>query len=161
MRDTELYEMFLGRTAPWEVTAVNITQPAAGRPLGEIAVTVQWQPDTPFVCPSCGGVAPGYDSRPRRWRHLNTMQWKTFITADVPRVHCPKCGVKQVRVDWAEDSSRFTELFETFAIRVLKAVRSEVQAQLVDCAFLGPGRPHHAAWSVRSPAGSLAAPAIT
>ena len=28
------------------------------------------------------------------------MQWKTFITADVPRVSCPKCGVKQVRVAW-------------------------------------------------------------
>jgi transposase len=129
MRDTELYQSLLGLTPPWEVTAVQIMQPAAGRPLGEIAVAVQWRPDTPLTCPSCGNVAPGYDSRPRRWRHLNTMQWKTFITADVPRVNCPKCGVKQVRVAWAEDSSRFTELFEAFAIQVLKAVRSKVQAQ--------------------------------
>lgn len=129
MRDTELYQMLLGLTAPWEVTAVNITQPSAGRPLGEIAVTVQWRADTPLVCPSCAAVAPGYDSRPRRWRHLNTMQWKTFVVADVPRVNCPKCGVKQVRVAWAEDSSRFTELFEAFTIQVLKACRSKVQAQ--------------------------------
>lgn len=57
------------------------------------------------------------------------MQWKTFITAEVPRLNCPKCGVKQVRVAWAEDASRFTELFEAFAIQVLKAVRSKVQAQ--------------------------------
>lgn len=57
------------------------------------------------------------------------MQWKTFITAEVPRVNCPQCGVKQVRVAWAEDASRFTELFEAFAIQVLKAVRSKVQAQ--------------------------------
>ena len=57
------------------------------------------------------------------------MQWKTFITAEVPRLNCPKCGVKQVRVAWAEDVSRFTELFEAFAIQVLKAVRSKVQAQ--------------------------------
>ena len=40
------------------------------------------------------------------------MQWKTFIVAEVPRVDCPQCGVKQVRVAWAEDASRFTELFE-------------------------------------------------
>lgn len=129
MRDTELYQMLLGLNAPWMVTAVNVTQPSAGRPLGEIALTVQWQPGTALVCPSCGVVAPGYDSRPRRWRHLNTMQWKTFITADVPRVNCPRCGVKQVRVAWAEDASRFTELFEAFAIQVLQAVRSKVQAQ--------------------------------
>ena len=129
MRDTELYQTLLGLNAPWEVTAVTMTQPSAGRPLGEIDVTVRWQPGTPLVCPSCGGVAPGYDSRPRRWRHLNTMQWKTFITADVPRANCPKCGVKQVYVAWAEDASRFTELFEAFTIQVLQAVRSKVQAK--------------------------------
>jgi len=129
MRDTELYQTLLGLTPPWEVTAVQITQPAAERALGEIAITVQWRADTPLSCPTCGGTAPRYDSRPRRWRHLNTMQWKTFIAADVPRVNCPKCGVKQVRVAWAEDASRFTELFEAFAIQVLKAVRSKVQAQ--------------------------------
>lgn len=129
MRDTELYQTLLGLRAPWEVAAVPITQASTDRPLGEIAVTVRWQPDSPLVCPSCGSATPGYDSRPRRWRHLNTMQWKTFIAADVPRVNCPTCGVKQVRVAWAQDRSRFTELFEVFAIQVLKAVRSKVQAQ--------------------------------
>lgn len=107
---------------------MQITQPSAGRVLGEIAVTVRHQPDTPLTCPSRGSAGSRYDSRPRRWRHLNTMQWKTFLTADVPRVACPKCGVKQVRIAWAEDQSRFTELFEAFAIQVLKAVRSTVQA---------------------------------
>ncbi len=129
MRDTELYQMLLGLTAPWEVSAVNITPASTDRPLGEIAVEVAWRSQTPLGCPVCGQAAPRYDSRPRRWRHLNTMQWKTFITADIPRVNCPKCGVKQVRVAWAEDGSRFTELFEAFTIQVLKAVRSKVQAQ--------------------------------
>lgn len=129
MRDTELYQTLLGLTPPWEVAAVNITQATADRSLGEIAVTVRWRADAPLVCPGCGQPVSRYDSRPRRWRHLNTMQWKTFITADVPRVNCPQCGVKQLRVAWAEDNSRFTELFEAFAIQVLKAVRSKVQAQ--------------------------------
>lgn len=128
MRDTELYQILLGLTAPWRVSAVDVLA-SGNRPLGEVAVTVEWPAGEPLVCPTCGQVAPRYDSRPRRWRHLNTMQWKTFITADVPRVDCPACGVKQVRVAWAEDSSRFTELFEAFAIQVLQAVRSKVQAQ--------------------------------
>ncbi len=129
MRDTELYQTLLGLAPPWEVTAVHITQASADRPLGEVAVEVAWRAEAPLVCPRCGQPAPRYDSRPRRWRHLNTLQWKTFITADVPRVDCPTCGVRQVRVAWAEDGSRFTELFEAFAIQVLKAVRSKVQAQ--------------------------------
>lgn len=129
MRDTELYQMLLGLTVPWEVAAVTVTKASADRPLGEVAVAVRWRAAAPLVCPSCGQQAPRYDSRPRRWRHLNTMQWKTFLTAEVPRVNCSRCGVKQVRVAWAEDASRFTELFEAFAIQVLKAVRSKVQAQ--------------------------------
>ena len=128
MRDTELYEKLLGLTAPWRVSAVNMVAPE-DKPLGEITVTVYWPPGHALTCPACGAVAPGYDSRLRRWRHLNTMQWKTFIEAEVPRVNCPKCGVKQIRVAWAEDGSRFTELFEAFAIQVLQAVRSKVQAQ--------------------------------
>lgn len=129
MRDTELYQTLLGLPAPWEVTEVAITQASTDRPLGEVALRVQWRAEVALVCSGCGQVGPGYDRRPRRWRHLNTMQWKTFISAEVPRVNCPKCGVKQVRVAWAEDASRFTELFEAFAIQVLKAVRSKVQAQ--------------------------------
>jgi transposase len=129
MRDTELYQTLLGLTAPWEVRSVAITPASPERPLGEVGVAVQWRADAALVCPSCGQSGPRYDSRPRRWRHLNTMQWKTFLVAEVPRVNCPHCGVKQVRVAWAEDASRFTELFEAFAIQVLHAVRSKVQAE--------------------------------
>ena len=129
MRDIELYQRLLGLTAPWRVTAVAVQEASGDTPLGEITVRVGWPPDVPLHCPECEAVVPGYDTRPRRWRHLNTMQWKTFIEADVPRVDCPKCGVKQVRVAWAEDGSRFTELFEAYAIQVLQAVRSKVQAQ--------------------------------
>ena len=94
MRDTELYQTLLGLTAPWEVTAVTVTQASAERPLGEIAVAVQWRAGSPLVCPTCGQEGGRYDGRSRRWRHLNTMQWKTFLTAEVLRVNCPRCGVK-------------------------------------------------------------------
>ena len=111
MRDTELYQTLLGLTAPWEVANVAITQASAARPLGEVSVTVQWRADAALACPSCGRGGPRYDARLRRWRHLNTMQWKTFISAEVPRVNCPNCGVRQVRVAWAGAASRLTELF--------------------------------------------------
>lgn len=37
----------------------------------------------------------------------------------MPRVQCPEHGVRQARVPWAEARSRFTLLFERFAIDVL------------------------------------------
>ncbi|EQD55291.1 transposase, partial [mine drainage metagenome] len=110
MRDIELYQKLLGLTAPWRVTAVAVGEASGHAPLGEMTVHVSWPPDGPLHCPECEARVPGDDTRPRRWRHLNTMQWKTFIEANVPRVHCPQCGVKQIPVAWAEDGSRVTEL---------------------------------------------------
>ena len=129
VRDTDLYQALLGLTPPWRVTSVDLNHPTAGQPLGEITVRVEYPSSEKLHCPECEAIAPGYDSRPRRWRHLNTMQWKTFIESDVPRVDCPGHGVKQIRVSWAEDQSRFTALFEAFTIDVLMAVRSKVQAE--------------------------------
>ena len=43
-----------------------------------------------------------HDTRARSWRHLDTMQYSTVLTADVPRVKCARHGVKQMKVPWAE-----------------------------------------------------------
>jgi hypothetical protein len=65
----------------------------------------------PYPCPACATLAARYDSKRRRWRYLDTMQFTTWIEADVPRVECPTHGVKQVRVPRAEPGSQFTALF--------------------------------------------------
>ena len=52
------------------------------------------------------------------------MQFKTLLHAAVPRVKCPEHGVKQVSVPWSEKGSRFTLLFERFAIDVLLATQT-------------------------------------
>ncbi len=65
----------------------------------------------------------------RTWRHLDTMQFATYLHCNVPRVRCEKHDVKSIRVPWAEKNSRFTLLFEAFAIRVLNAARSVEEAR--------------------------------
>jgi transposase len=73
-------------------------------------------------CPECGRGCPRADTAPERsWRHLDTMQFATEIRAAVPRCRCDKCGVKTIQVPWAGKHSRFTLMFEAFAIRVLQA----------------------------------------
>ncbi|MGR6874023.1 ISL3 family transposase [Pseudomonas sp. HK3] len=63
-------------------------------------------------CPKCGTDSKRYDSRIRQWRHLDTCQFQTIIEADVPRVTCKEHGCVTIPVPWAEDSSRYTLLFE-------------------------------------------------
>jgi transposase len=131
MRDVELYQILHGLTPPWRVTAVVVDPPPSEKKLGEITVRVQHPSGEILHCPECEAVMSGYDSRIRRWRHLNTMQWKTFVEVAVPRGQCPEHGIRQVKVPWAEDSSRFTAMFEAFTIDVLLSVRSKVQAEFL------------------------------
>ncbi len=81
MRDKDLYAQILGIKSPWQVTGVELA-------LSEGAVTghVEQEKGAQQCCPTCGKDSPGYDSRTRKWRHLDTRQYKTILGADVPRV---------------------------------------------------------------------------
>jgi len=114
MRDVELYATILGLTAPWKVVSVEVDVP------GE-QVTVKVDPGPgPFPCPACQTLSPGYDRRARRWRHLDTLQLRTWIDAEIPRVQCAQHGIKQIAIPWAEPGSQFTMLFERLAIDFLR-----------------------------------------
>ncbi|MCY3837255.1 MAG: transposase family protein, partial [Gammaproteobacteria bacterium] len=114
MTETTLYEKLLGIERPWRVRDVRLALEQ-----GDVEVGVEFAGET-LVCPACGAACPGYDRRPRVWRHLDTMQYRTLVRADVPRVRCAEHGVQQVRVPWAETQSRFTALFEAMVIDWLK-----------------------------------------
>ena len=57
------------------------------------------------------------------------MQFETIITCRVPRVNCLEHGIKTVNVPWADTYSRFTTLFEKFAIDVLIASKNITAAK--------------------------------
>ena len=110
MRDTDLYRRILGIESPWEVDEVDLDRSG-----GEVRVHLSHGERQP-ACPECGQPASRYDSRPRRWRHLDTCQFRTILIAEVPRVECSEHGVHQVRVPWAEPGSGFTALLEALMI---------------------------------------------
>jgi transposase len=115
MRDKDLYRQILGIRSPWRVTDVELAMKEES-----VTVHVALEPDSVLHCPECGAACPGYDRRSRRWRHLDTCQFKTILAADVPRVRCAEHGVHQVAVPWAEPGSGFTALFEALVIDWLR-----------------------------------------
>ncbi len=118
------YALLLGVRSPWEVNGVNLDM--AGR---RVEIRLEWAMGHGVPCPECGGKCTVADHAPERtWRHLDTMQFETLIRARVPRSRCPEHGVKTVAVPWAEPGSRFTLLFEQFALDVILAARSLTQA---------------------------------
>ena len=77
----------------------------------------------------------GYDRRQRSWRHLDTCQYTTIITADVPRGTCEEHGVRQIQVPWAERGSQFTALFERLAIDWLTEASQTAVARRLDLSW--------------------------
>lgn len=115
MQDTELYQHLLGVPAPWRVVRVALDVAA-----GAVDVFVE-QPEKELPCPTCGTASPVHDhTRSRSWRHLDSCQFRTLLHARPPRVRCKEHGVHQVALPWSEARSRFTAMFERFAIDVLR-----------------------------------------
>lgn len=115
MRDTGLYQQILGLVAPWQVVHVTMDKEAQ-----TITVRIELPPATTLACPACGREGCTIkDRQERQWRHLDTCQFQTLISAPLPRTDCPDCGVKTLSPPWAQKSSRFTLLFERFAIDAL------------------------------------------
>ena len=99
MKDTELYSQILGISSPWYVTNIELK-------LQEDAVYVHLsyqEKHKKWPCPECAIACSVYDHNERRvWRHLDSCQLKTYITASLPRVSCSKHGVHTVSVPWSD-----------------------------------------------------------
>jgi transposase len=120
----EHYGQLLGIHSPWQIIEVDLK-------IDEQRVDIDIEyGDNVGPCPECGALSPKHDDRRKRsWRHLDTMQFSTYLHCEVPRVRCKTHGVKTITVPWAGKNSRFTLLFEGFAIRVLQAARSIEEAR--------------------------------
>lgn len=127
MDDRELYRQVLGITAPWLVSSVSMELER-----GEIRIKVECSTEG-LVCPHCGEVSSRYDTKTRRWRHLDTCHLRTIIEGKVPRIKCKEHGVQQVSVPWAEEYSRFTALFERLVISWLEC--ASVKAVATQCSL--------------------------
>jgi transposase len=113
VKDFQLYQQILGLVEPWQVESV-VLKPQAQ----EIEVRVGFA-DTLWGCPQCQQRMQVHDYEERRWRHLDSCQFKTMIVCRVPIVRCPEHGSQTVAVPWAEKYGRFTRLFERLAIDVM------------------------------------------
>jgi transposase len=111
MRMEDSFSAALGLPRPWKVHRVNLLEE---QEMFEVHITHSGR--VKLACPTCGQKGAGYDTRSRRWRHLDACGYQTWLLCDVPRMKCSEHGVVQVAVPWAEARSRFTAPFECAVI---------------------------------------------
>lgn len=113
---TKHYSMLLGLDSSWHVKSVRLSTDEK-----LVEILLEYVGNEP-KCAECGTCCPRHDLAPeRKWRHLDTMQFETRICTRIPRTKCERCGIKTINVPWAGKHSRFTLMFEAFAIEVLQA----------------------------------------
>lgn len=127
VKDTQFFPQALGLLSPWVVKDVKMD--LEGK---RVEVEIGCEAKT-LWSDGTGERLPIHGYEQREWRHLDTMQFETVLKARVPRVKYPDGKTSVVTVPWVERYSRFSKLFETWAIRVLKAASSQNEA----CALLG------------------------
>ena len=110
------YRQLLGLVKPWNISDIelNVADP-------QVNIFLEWPNGKAVLCPECKKRCTIFDRREERvWRHLDTMQFKTFLHCRIPRSNCPVHGTKTITVPWGEANSRWTLMFETFALIVLE-----------------------------------------
>ncbi|MBR9976815.1 MAG: transposase [Bacteroidetes bacterium] len=121
------YRALLGLVRPWKITDIALDVETQ-----RIDITLEWPQGRKVPCPECGKRCGIKDHRePRTWRHLDTMQFQTFLHCRIPRADCRMHGALTIEVPWSEQQSRWTLLFEDFAVFIMGNVESLSKAAAI------------------------------
>lgn len=131
MTTPSFYESLLKLPREWRIDHVEVDEV-----LVRVNIYLSYLPMTgphPETLEECSV----YDLRPEReWRHLDTMQYKTYLRARLPRVMGKDGKPVTIAIPWSEASSRQTWFLEAWAIQVLLASKNQTQsARLLRMSF--------------------------
>jgi transposase len=116
MKDTQLYEQLLGLSKPWSVSSVDIDMEKL-----LITVHIECAKGEVWADPKTQTRAHIHSWNTRTWRHLDTCQFETLITAQIPRLTMADGSTQEVAIPWAGPHSRITLMMEAFVLRLLQA----------------------------------------
>jgi transposase len=86
-------------------------------------------------CP-CGYVTRSrYDTRRRRWRHLDLGACRLYLECDIARVACPRCGVRTCAVPWARPGARHSRDFEDIVTWLAQHSDKTTVSRLLRCSW--------------------------
>ncbi|OFY84605.1 MAG: hypothetical protein A3F72_19375 [Bacteroidetes bacterium RIFCSPLOWO2_12_FULL_35_15] len=107
MKTEDLYQIILEIDENWSVTSIKLDTLQE-----EVNVFIRYnkaKATDPVTQEQCSI----YDHREERsWRHLDTMQYKTYIKCSIPRVKNNLGKVNTIPVPWADKLNRFSYLME-------------------------------------------------
>lgn len=111
---TKLFEQSIGIEEPWYIRSIE----SKGE---EVHIYVDIREGNMLPCPECGKMCKraGYEKEERVWRHGDCLFYPCYVHSRRPRVTCSEHKTKVVEAPWARKNSRFTMLFEGYALLIM------------------------------------------
>ena len=124
---TSHYKTLLALPKPWRIIDIVVDEDEM-----QVDIIVEWPSGQRVKCPQCRRRCSIKDHAAKRsWRHLDVMQYKTYVHCSVPRSNCPVHDVLTIAVPWAEPRTHWTQLFEAWALKVIEHTTTVTKACLL------------------------------
>jgi len=120
----------LGITEPWYIERAVFDNDEMA-----VRIYVGIRKEAAIACPVCGSATKryGYEKKERSWRHGDCLFYPCFVHCKRPKILCPECGIKQVNAPYERKNSRFTLLFEGYAMMLLADAPVAKAAEWLRC----------------------------
>jgi transposase len=126
LTENQFYDQLLGFWPEWRVDEVKIEANKEEIHIHLAFTTKEW------VDKETGEVYKIFDLRTERtWKHLDTLQYSTYLYARIPRIKLPDGRVVSIRVPWADEEIQHTHMFEDKCISILTATHNQSQTALL------------------------------
>lgn len=132
MQTKQLFNQLLNLGSHWQVVSVDYDYQDSNK----IVISIE-HINNKAQDPKTNEMLSIYDHAPiRQWRHLDVMQYKTYLQARLPRIKDKQGKVLTITPPWADKSVQYTSLFEIYVINLLKATQNQSKtAELARCGF--------------------------
>lgn len=117
MNSKQIFQIALDLSPPWYIERVEFNEREKG--ISQLDIYINFSKGAKFL-DSDGHECSVYDSEVRSWQHLNFFQHICYLHARVPRIETSAGKIKTVQLPWARPGSRFTLLFEAFAMALIE-----------------------------------------
>lgn len=125
---TKLFEQSIGIEEPWYIRSIESKDM-------EVHVYVDIREGNLLPCPECGKMCKraGYEKTERVWRHGDCLFYPCYVHCRRPRICCDEHKTKVVEAPWARKNSRFTMMFEAYAMLIMTDMPILKASKLLRC----------------------------
>lgn len=124
----EMFAQSIGLKEPWYIEKAEFNEETK-----EVHIYVKARKTSKYPCPECGKMCSRYDDeeKERVWRHGDVVFFPCYVHCRRPRIKCEEDGTRVVEAPWARKGSRYTLLFESYAMLMMKSMPIENARKLL------------------------------